>query len=140
MQRTFERRFIVRAPLARVRAFHELPDALTRLTPAPVRVRQAAAVAEGALARFTLYAPWPVRWVARHENVDEGGFDDVMLEGPFARWRHEHRYRAVDHGRTEVHDRVVAELRGPASRAIWAGMAPAFAYRAWATRRWCERG
>lgn len=137
--RVFSRRFTVRAPLAVVRAFHARPEALRRLIPAPMRIEVSPPLVEGATVRFTLYAPWPVRWVGRYENVGADGFDDVMETGPFVSWRHEHRYRALDDSHTEVHDRITAEPRAAASRIIWAGMTPAFAYRAWVTRRACER-
>ena len=137
--KVFERRFTVHAPIERVRAFHARAGALRQLTPAPIRIDTDPSLVEGAAVRFTLYVPWPVPWLGRYENVRDDGFDDVMEEGPFARWRHEHRYRSLGPDQTEVLDRVTAAFREPASRMIWAGMTPAFAYRAWATRRACER-
>lgn len=132
----FERSFLVHAPVEAVAAFHGRPDALAMLTPAPLQVLgEAAPMREGATMRFRLWVgPFPVAWRARYEHVRDDGFDDVMVEGPFRAWRHSHRWRAVDGG-TLVTDTIVAELGGAASRLVWAGMAPAFAYRAWRTRR-----
>jgi ligand-binding SRPBCC domain-containing protein len=134
---TFEHAFTVRAPVERVRAFHERPDAVKTLTPGPGRLTRSPPVAEGAVVRFTLFAPWPVRCVGRYENVTAHGFDDVMLEGPFRAWRHQHRYHERAPGVTEVRDRIEAEL-ARLLRACF-GARPGFAYRAWATRRACER-
>lgn len=135
----FRHRFVVRAPLDRVRAFHEAPGALRRLTPAPLRVLEDPPVAEGARVRFVLYTPLRTPWRGHYENVTAHGFDDVMDEGPFRAWRHEHRYHETAPGRAEVHDHVIAKLDKPASRVMWASLRPGFAYRAWATRRACER-
>jgi len=137
----FQRSFIVRASISAVRAFHEAPEAITRLTPMPLRIFGAAPpVADGERIRFRLWVgAIPVRWTARYEAVSEDGFVDVMEEGPFASWRHEHRWRALPDGSTEVVDTIDATPRALASRLIWVGMKPAFAYRAWATRRALER-
>lgn len=137
----FERRFTVRAPLAAVKAFHDAPDAVGNLTPAPLQILgPAPPVREGERIRFRLWVgAFPVRWTARYTDVREDGFVDVQEEGPFASWRHEHRYRALPDGSTEVIDTVDATPRAFASRLIWIGMKPAFAYRAWATKRALER-
>ena len=136
----FERSFVVRAPLAAVRAFHERPDAVRSLTPALLTfTHPPPPLATGERVHFTLWVgPLPVRWVARYEDVREDGFVDVQEAGPFRSWRHEHRYRALDAERTEVTDRIAVELGRPVSRAIWVGLPPSFAYRAWATRRAVE--
>lgn len=40
-----------------------------------------------------------IRWVARHEDVRPGeGFVDVQESGPFAHWRHEHRFEPAGSG------------------------------------------
>lgn len=129
----FERRFIVRAPVERVRAFHEQPDALRLLTPVPVRGAMPP-VAEGARFRFRLWMPFPVSWAGRYQDVRDDGFVDVQESGPFHAWRHEHRWRALPDGSTEVVDVVEARPRTLAARLILVGWRPAFAYRAWRTR------
>ena len=137
MSLRYERRFAVRADAARVRAFHADPDALRRLTPLPTRfLAPPEAPREGARVRFRMWVgPVPVDWVARYEDVRDDGFADVQEEGPFRSWRHERRWRALPRGGTEVVDRIEAEHGGARSRLVWAGLRPAFAYRAWRTRR-----
>lgn len=133
----FERRFVVLAPPERVRAFHEDPRALRRLTPLPLTfAAPPVRPVEGARMRFRLWlGPFPVHWVARYEDVRDDGFADAQEKGPFRAWRHERRWRALPEGGTEVVDRIEAQPGGLASRAMWLGLPLAFRYRAWATRR-----
>lgn len=136
----FARSFVVRAPIEAVRAFHQAPEAVLRLTPVPLRiVGEPPPVAEGARIRFVLgLRPVRVFWCARYEEVRDDGFVDVMEEGPFAAWRHEHRWRSLPGGETEVTDSIEATPGGAVSRLILAGLRPTFAYRALVTRRACE--
>lgn len=129
----FERRFVVRASVERVRAFHERPDALRRLMPAPVTGAMPR-VEEGARFRFRVWIPFPVAWEGCYQDVREDGFVDVQVRGPFRAWRHEHRWHALPDGSTEVADAIEAEPRTLAARLILLGLRPAFAYRAWRTR------
>jgi len=62
-----------------------------------------------------------VTWSARHFAVRlsltsritamdrPAYFQDVMLRGPFRSMRHEHHFRPLDAGRTEMHDRFFVE-------------------------------
>jgi len=60
---------------------------------------------------FTLWlGPLPVRWQARIESLDSSGFDDVQIEGPFAAWKHTHRFEAQQDGTCLVHDHVRLRL------------------------------
>jgi ligand-binding SRPBCC domain-containing protein len=136
----FERRFVVRAPLDAVRAFHEDPRALRRLTPLAMSdLDPLAPPREGGRVRFRMWlGPVPVAWAARFEAVRDDGFADVQEAGPFRAWRHERRWRALPDGATEVADRIEADPGGALSRILWAGLPAAFAYRAWRTRRALE--
>ena len=52
----------------------------------------------------------PVTWVTRIEEVVPAQqFADIQLQGPFKRWKHLHRFEAVD-GATLMYDRVEYEL------------------------------
>lgn len=141
----FERSFKVRAPLARVAAFHGDTRALKRLTPPPifVQLHRVEPLADGAVAEFTLwFGLLPVRWRAVHSAVDrQRGFTDTQASGPLRHWRHRHAYRALDAHTTLVTDCVEYEhhrgARGLLSRLLFArpALRLLFAFRAWATRR-----
>lgn len=144
----FRHIFFVNAPLTRVAAFHHDPIVLARLTPPPLTIDwiHREPVAEGARARFVLrWGPIAIPWEAQHREVSPDGFIDEQIEGPFRRWVHQHRFREVAPGATEIVDEIEAELpRHPlrllVALAIWAGLPLLFAYRARATRRALEEG
>jgi len=114
------------------------------LTPPPifVQLHEVEALAEGSLADFTLWlGPVPVRWTARHSNVDPlRGFTDTQVYGPFEHWVHRHTFEPVAAQVTDVVDEIQARfgqglLRGLLSRIMWWGLPLLFAYRGWATQR-----
>ena len=119
---TFEFETIIAAPLDEVWAYHQDPlRALPELTPP-----DAGAVLEGAEplpprvgTRVTVRANVPfrgeVRWVARYVDFRaphavvfgrEARFVDEAESGPFASWRHEHDFEAIDDRTTRLTDRV----------------------------------
>ncbi|HZU87028.1 MAG TPA: hypothetical protein VFF78_06065 [Anaerolineaceae bacterium] len=151
----FERSFVVQAPLQVVADFHRSPLALKRLSPPGVFVQfhQVEPLGEGSIAEFSMWmGPFPVRWRARHENVDAlRGFSDIQENGPLLSWRHMHHFEIMDDNTfptkvaSRVTDRVVFEYRR-GMRWLWTrvlfshlGLRILFAYRAWATRRGVTR-
>lgn len=77
-------------------AWHERPGAFERLTPpwehAEV-VERSGGLTDGGRAVIRVGAPFGLRWVARHRDYQAGRqFVDEQVEGPFARWRHLHRF------------------------------------------------
>lgn len=49
----------------------------------------------------------PLTWLTEITHVEEGNyFVDEQRVGPYTLWHHEHWFRALDAGRTEVRDRV----------------------------------
>src|ERR1044072_4747064 len=92
----FLKQSVIRASPERVFGFHELPDALKRLTPPwePTRVVCAAAdllVCSTALVETRMFGRVKARWLAEHTAYDPPRmFDDVQVEGPFKSWRHRH--------------------------------------------------
>jgi len=55
--------------------------------------------------------PVPVPWVAEHRGyVPDRKFEDIQVEGPFARWEHTHRFEPVDSGASLIEDRIEYEL------------------------------
>lgn len=144
-----DRSFEVAAPFEVVRRFHGSTDALPWLTPPPMiaQLHQGGRVANGMVADFTLwFGPLPIRWRARHRDVDERSFVDEQADGPFAEWAHRHELEPIDDQRTRVRDRVEYAHRpglgGLLTRTLMAKPAlhVLFAYRALMTKLCCKRG
>jgi ligand-binding SRPBCC domain-containing protein len=142
--KTFRSRFRVHAPLADVVAFHRHAASMAAITPPPVIVRIHEApieLAEGSEMDFTLWlGPLPIRWRARIEAVDDHGFRDRQLVGPFRHWLHTHRFVPVGENTTEVRDTIELALadRWPKrliGLGLWLSLPVLFAYRRWQTRR-----
>jgi ligand-binding SRPBCC domain-containing protein len=117
---------LVRAPLADVWAFHEdVAVALPALSPPAARVSvESADVPVKVGSRIVIRARGPLgvplRWVARIvEHVPPGNeagpdaalFVDEQESGPFAAWRHEHRFDSPTAGTTRLTDRVTYRAR-----------------------------
>ena len=147
---TFVKESLIHAPPERVFAFHELPDALMRLTPPWERVRvvQAAHIAQvgaEAIIETRMLGLIPVRWVARHTVYDPPRmFEDVQVKGPFRFWRHRHIITPHADGallRDEIEYEPPLSLLGrlAAPLLIEPRLRKLFAYRHAVTREWCER-
>ncbi|MEO6787987.1 MAG: SRPBCC family protein [Chthoniobacteraceae bacterium] len=53
----------------------------------------------------------PVRWLTEITHVEHGKFFvDEQRIGPYRIWHHEHHFKALDDGRTEITDRVTYVL------------------------------
>jgi hypothetical protein len=110
-------------------AWHARPGALERLLPPwqSVRVVEASGgIQDGA--RVVLRAgpgPFAVRWVAAHSGYVAGReFADEQVEGPFARWKHVHRFVPEGEGACRYRDEVEYELPlGALGRALGGGAA-----------------
>jgi hypothetical protein len=148
-RRSFVKESVIRAALERVFAFHELPDALARLTPPweTGRVLQAARISEVgsvAVVETRLFGFVPVRWVARHTLYDPPrAFEDVQERGPFSYWRHRHTVLPHPEGATLRDDIEYEPPLGPLGRLaepflIKPRLEKLFAYRHEVTRAWCE--
>jgi ligand-binding SRPBCC domain-containing protein len=145
---TFETSFAVRGSLEAVANFHHDTRALKVLSPPPifVQLHHVEPLAEGSISEFTLwFGPLPVRWKARHQNVDRlHGFTDDQIAGPMKHWTHTHTYTDLGDGRVQVKDHIEYEhhggLRGLLSRLLFApiGLRFLFFYRELATRRAVE--
>jgi ligand-binding SRPBCC domain-containing protein len=145
----FVKESFIRATPERVFAFHELPDALKRLTPTWERTRvlsHAQSLQPGArtVVETRLFGVVPVRWVAEHTAYDPPrSFEDVQLSGPFRRWRHRHVIEPREGGAL-LRDEIEYE---PPFGALGRLMTPLlveprlrklFDYRHRVTREWCE--
>lgn len=59
--------------------------------------------------------PWAQSWLVRIARLEEPTLIvDEMLSGPFAAWRHEHRFAELPGERTRLTDHVTYELPGGA--------------------------
>ena len=112
--RVLERTQTVPVALDDAFAFFADPWNLAEITPpwldfeiveAPARLEEGSLIAY----RLRLFRV-PIRWRTRIvEWRPPHGFVDVQLAGPYRRWEHTHRLRAVEGG-TEIHDHVVYRL------------------------------
>ena len=147
--RTFIKESVIRATPERVFAFHELPDALPRLTPPweSARIVQAAPdlkVGSRAIVETRIFGLIPARWVAEHTAYDPPRmFEDIQLDVPFRRWRHRHIIKPHAEGavlRDEIEYEApfsfVGQLAAPF--VIVPRLERLFEYRHRVTREWCE--
>lgn len=139
----FDYRFAVSASPGAVRQFHVETRALKRLTPPPIVVRfhEVQPLAEGSIARFTLWVgPLPLNWTAVHQDVSDCGFTDVQVEGPMAKWEHTHTFVPLSNRLTEIREHVEYEHKAGAwgfvTRLLFArpNLRLMFAYRMLVTR------
>ncbi len=139
--------FRVNAPLTQVAAFHRRSASMAAITPPPILVRVHAApeeLTDGDQMAFTLWlGPLPVYWRASIQNTSVNGFEDHQIDGPFRKWTHYHRFRALDETATEVTDEVHIQLETKLpdlliGLGMLLGMPVLFAYRAWKTRQLVE--
>lgn len=110
-------RTVVDFPLPEVLAWHARPGSIRRLMPPwqPLTVLEESSSLEGG--RAVLRLPGGLSWVAEHHALDSGdsgaqGFVDVLANLPL-RWRHTHRFEAVDGLSTQITDTVDTLVPGP---------------------------
>jgi len=104
----------IAAPPKAVFAWHELPGAVEQLTPpwerAEVLERPAPhlGLQVGTRVIFKVFTgPFWRLWVAEHTEYDPPHlFTDIQLRGPFAYWRHNHRFELTERGTTLMTDEI----------------------------------
>lgn len=147
----YGRSFIVAAPVADVVGFHGTLEGFRRLVPpgAPMRIHHADDPLEpGGRLEFTLWLGLvPVRWEAvleplpdRTGGLDDRGFVDRQVRGPFRSWVHEHRFTPLGPKHTRVVDEVEARWRphplwGLVGLGIWLSLPFLFRYRRFRTKQ-----
>lgn len=141
----FSNTFRVKAPIQAVADFHSSTTALKRLTPFPVivQIHHLEPLGEGSIAEFTMwFGPFPVRWTARHVNVDPlRGFTDIQEKGPMSYWQHTHTFTEITNEITEIQDRIEYEYpqgwKGLWTRLLYAPIMLRFLflYRSWVTKK-----
>lgn len=139
----------ITAPPERVYAFHALPDALERLTPAWAgsRVVEHARSLEAGTRTISDIRVAPLVWVrsefAHVQCEPPALFVDEQVRGPFRAWRHEHHFDRVEGG-TLLRDVITFEppfgflARALAPLIILPRLRKLFAYRHEVTREWCQ--
>lgn len=136
---TFERSVWIQAPVERVFAFHERPDALQKLIPPgqPVTVvSHTGGIEKGARVVLRLgFGPFSIDWIALHTAYEKNRFfEDTQVSGPFRSWKHQHRFASEGEG-ARLTDHVDFELYGGhATEVLFGGLVKAqldkmFAYR-----------
>ncbi len=111
----FERSIELPASIDACFAFHERPGALQRLIPPWESVsiqRSDNSLEPGSevLLRSRILG-MNLRWLARHEILNRPHlFVDNQVSGPFASWRHEHRFESLGPNRTKLVDHIDYEL------------------------------
>jgi ligand-binding SRPBCC domain-containing protein len=145
----FEKETLIRASPETLFGFHELPDAIERLIPPweSAKIIQKADISEigsRAIIEQRLFGIVPSRWVAEHTEYDPPRmFEDVQLEGPFAKWRHRHIVEPHAEGAI-LRDEIEFEPPlGPlgslaAPFFILPKIEKMFDYRHLVTKKWCE--
>ena len=111
----FEKTSRIGASAQDLYAWHARPGAFPRLSPPWQQVRLlAGSTGLRAGSRVVLElksGPFRKIWKAEHDNVRPGlGFQDVQLEGPFARWEHTHDFSPVNDTSSELRDRISYQL------------------------------
>jgi hypothetical protein len=147
----FEKRTRIAASPEVVFAFHERPDALSRLLPPWEQARiveRTGGLEVGAKSVLEArIGPIKQRIVAVHTGYEKGRmFQDTMHEGPFARWVHTHLMEPDGAGGTWLIDRIEYELPLGLLGRIGGGwfarrkIERMFAFRHDVTKRACESG
>jgi ligand-binding SRPBCC domain-containing protein len=103
------------APVERVFAFHERPEAFSQLTPPWERVEiieQPGGIKPGArVVVKTFVGPFSRLWVAEHEEyIKDRLFTDVQRSGPFSYWHHRHRFEPTERNTTIYTDEIEYRL------------------------------
>lgn len=145
----FEKRTRINAPPEVVFAFHERPDALTRLMPPWEQARvveRKGGLEKGARVVLETYiGPIKQRMVAVHTAYEKGRmFQDTLIEGPFAKWVHTHTMEPDGNGATWLIDHIEYKLPLGPLGALFGGhfarnkIEKMFAFRHDITKKACE--
>ena len=99
-------------------AWHDRDGAFERLTPPWAQtsiVASSGTMKPGDRKKLRVtMGPMHVNWTIEHEAIDGRGFADVQRSGPFASWRHEHRFRDTEIDTCSLEDSLTYAL--PADR------------------------
>ena len=107
----FNKRSRIAASVEAVFRWHTLPGAFAKLSPPwePVElIEQTGGIRDGARVTFRIrVGPFRIRWVAEHRGyVENRQFQDVQVQGPFAKWEHTHLFEPDGPAACYLEDRV----------------------------------
>ena len=117
---------VIDAPVAKVFAFHERPEALELLTPPgqkPEVLERTGGIRPGGRVVMRVpMGPFRVKWVALHTAyMKDRLFVDEQAEGPFRKWIHRHEFEALqEHSAKRTRPERVSELNEEARRVLCA--------------------
>jgi ligand-binding SRPBCC domain-containing protein len=113
----FSYQSLLYAPVEEVYAWHMDPMAFQMLTPPWEKVvvkEPLQTMQPGETMTLVMYPPpgiLPIKWVAKIAEVQHQSlFVDEQIKGPFAYWRHCHRFHEVEKNRCRVEDDIEFEL------------------------------
>lgn len=137
----FEFSSVIDAPVERVFAFHERPDAIQLLTPwwlFPKVERLNDLGLQVGSELIVVTTGGFTKWHARHVGYEKNRlFADVIVSGPMREWRHEHRFEDLDQ-RTRLIDSINFVPKVLPGWLVLRGLAWLFQYRHAVTKRFCE--
>ena len=113
---TFHRSTELECSAAAAMAWHQRPGALQRLCPPWERVEvlhnAGTGIADGTRVNLRQHwGPLAFDWEVEHWGFEpDRRFCDRQLQGPFARWEHEHRFEPLGEGRCRLVDTIQYEL------------------------------
>jgi uncharacterized protein (TIGR01777 family) len=107
----FRRTTEIDVDVATLEQWHLSPGAFRLLTPPWERmkiVEEHSEIADGTRAVIKMKAgPFWTSWIAEHQDCQPGvGFSDVQVSGPFAHWKHVHRFCRTGSEASELADEI----------------------------------
>jgi ligand-binding SRPBCC domain-containing protein len=145
----FVKESIIKAAPERVFAFHELPDAINRLTPPwenaeIIQPPKNLEVGTKVIIAVKIFGLVSKKWIAEHTAYDPPKmFEDTQISGPFKSWRHRHIVSPHELGAV-LRDEIEFEPpfwifgRVAAPFAVLPKLKKMFEYRHQVTKKWCE--
>jgi ligand-binding SRPBCC domain-containing protein len=145
----FIKESVIHAAPEKVFAFHELPDAINRLTPPwenaeIIQPPKNLEVGTRVIIVVKLFGLLSKKWIAQHTAYDPPrSFEDTQISGPFASWKHKHIVSPHESGailRDEIEFEppfwIFGKLAAPF--AVLPKLKKMFEYRHQVTKKWCE--
>ena len=108
----FRAETVIEAGIDEVYAFHENPHNIGQISPGWQRVeilaaQPRAAAGEHFVIKIRFFGVLPLTWEGVWHEADRPNvLVDGSVRGPFAYWRHEHSFRAIDSTHTMMTDEV----------------------------------